>query len=80
VGSFPFIHTVEQFKEDNAVLLERGEKTSTTLKAFGHAPTWTKEELQTFADVFESFGLKVTRFPKRSLKYNPNRRGFRFAY
>jgi len=48
------------------ILYPAGTEGDTFLKAFNKAPVWTLEELHIFKEVFESFGIEVSRIPPSS--------------
>lgn len=65
---WPWINktVLEDWKHDNTVLFEKGEKIETFLKALQNAPAWTRQELELMAECFKDFGIVCKKMPKLS--------------
>jgi hypothetical protein len=68
--------TYDKWKSSDEILWNAGTKSkyashqpstvTTYLKAFHGAPVWTLEELNIIKEVFEEYGFKVTKMPKKT--------------
>jgi len=72
-GNWPWIHdfdnVIESWRDDEAIILPKGNTIHTYLKSFHGAPLWTLDELKLWESSFNEIGLqRVGNYPtKRSL-------------
>jgi hypothetical protein len=58
--------TVSEWTNNDEILYPAGSKGVSFLKAFYRAPIWTLNELNLFKSVFESYGIRISKMPKKS--------------
>jgi hypothetical protein len=65
VQGFPWItpSTMEEWENDETILISVGTKSNTFLKAYDGAPAWSIGELEYYKEVLEKNGIKCTKMP-----------------
>ena len=68
---YPYVNeqtVLDEWRNDDTPLwkTKKGFYMETWLKAFHHAPRWTRNELETFAEVLDAKGMKVYKYPALS--------------
>lgn len=60
-------NVMDDWKENDEILINENQYLGTFLKSFGKAPKWTNDELKMFIQSFNDVGIKIYKLPSKKM-------------